>query len=168
MIAALFWKRSTKWGALASTLFVGGTLLLFALLQGPPVTPPAPAKTAAAPVAKGTNELAFISAANTTNAVAVSDHPATKPDSAKPAAKSPAGSPAPFAPPARPIWKIGEGKDATLILSLAANGDVRFLGGYMTVVPMVFGSAILMILFSLLTPPPSRKTIEKYFSKKTT
>src|ERR1051326_8459989 len=33
MVAALFWKRSTKWGALASTLFVAGSLLYFALLQ---------------------------------------------------------------------------------------------------------------------------------------
>ncbi len=28
MIAALFWKRSTKWGALASTLFVAATLII--------------------------------------------------------------------------------------------------------------------------------------------
>jgi solute:Na+ symporter, SSS family len=35
--------------------------------------------------------------------------------------------------------------------------------GYLPVMPMVIGSALLMILFSLITPPPSRKTIEKYF-----
>jgi hypothetical protein len=33
----------------------------------------------------------------------------------------------------------------------------------MTVVPMVFGSALCMIIFSLLTRPPSRATMEKYF-----
>ena len=33
MLAALFWKRSTKWGALSSTLFVGASLIGFALLQ---------------------------------------------------------------------------------------------------------------------------------------
>src|SRR5229473_87127 len=33
MVAALFWKRSTKWGALGSTLFVAACLVYFALLQ---------------------------------------------------------------------------------------------------------------------------------------
>src|SRR5580704_15691090 len=41
MVAALFWKRSTKWGALASTLFVAATLIIFACLQGKPTVPPA-------------------------------------------------------------------------------------------------------------------------------
>ena len=67
------------------------------------------------------------------------------------------------------IWKVGD----RIILSRAPpTGDVRFwnaagtpTGGYMTVVPMVFGSALCMILFSLLTRPPSRATIDKYFSK---
>jgi hypothetical protein len=34
----------------------------------------------------------------------------------------------------------------------------------MTVVPMVFGSAIAMIVFSLVTRPPSQRTIDKYFA----
>src|SRR5581483_11812959 len=72
---------------------------------------------------------------------------------------------APAGAPRNIIWQIGEGKDATVILSRAPNGDVRFLNGYMTVVPMVFGSALCMIIFSLLTPPPSRQTIDKYFPK---
>ena len=67
------------------------------------------------------------------------------------------------------IWKVGE----HVVLSRApATGDVRFwndspnpAGGYMTVVPMVFGSALCMIIFSLLTPPPSRATIDKYFPR---
>ena len=33
MVAALFWKRSTKWGALAATIFVAGFLLWTALMQ---------------------------------------------------------------------------------------------------------------------------------------
>src|SRR5207248_10365209 len=33
MVAALFWKRSTKWGALAATLFTAGCLIYFAVLQ---------------------------------------------------------------------------------------------------------------------------------------
>jgi hypothetical protein len=35
----------------------------------------------------------------------------------------------------------------------------------MTVVPMVFGSALCMIAGSLLTRPPSQATIDKYFPK---
>ncbi len=123
MVAALFWKRSTKWGALAATLFVALSLAGNAALQGPAQKPPPP--------------------------------PA--PGAAKPAA------------PAKPkediIWKIGEGPDATKILSRAPNGDLRFLNNYMTVVPMVIGSAILMIVFSLVTKPPSDETIAKYFEE---
>jgi Na+(H+)/acetate symporter ActP len=33
MIACLFWKRSTKWGALAATLFIAGSLLAMVALQ---------------------------------------------------------------------------------------------------------------------------------------
>src|SRR6202044_2895034 len=54
MIAALFWKRSTKWGALASTLFVAGTLTIFAFLQGKPVPPAAPPAKPVAAMAKVT------------------------------------------------------------------------------------------------------------------
>ena len=39
---------------------------------------------------------------------------------------------------------------------------------YLPVVPMVLGSALLMIIVSLLTRPPSQATIEKYFPKKQT
>jgi hypothetical protein len=35
----------------------------------------------------------------------------------------------------------------------------------MTVVPMVFGSALCMIAGSLVTRPPSQATIDKYFPK---
>src|SRR5580704_16763199 len=41
MVAALFWKRSTKWGALAATVFVATALIGTGFLQGTPVPPPA-------------------------------------------------------------------------------------------------------------------------------
>ena len=163
MIAALFWKRSTKWGALASTLFVAATLVGFAFMQGKP-TPP-PAVKPPSPLAQQTN--AVTSVASTPVGTNASD--AAKPvGEAKPAA--PAGPVnAVVKPKVDVIWKIGD----RIILSRAPpTGDVRFwnaagtpTGGYMTVVPMVFGSALCMILFSLLTRPPSRATIDKYFSK---
>jgi SSS family solute:Na+ symporter len=103
MIAALFWKRSTKWGALAATLFTAACLIGAALIQN-----------------------------------------AHKPGDV--------------------IWQIGQGKEAIKVLFLTTPaGDVSVWNGYMTVVPMVIGSAICMILFSLLTRPPSGATIEKYF-----
>src|SRR5262249_48924593 len=46
------------------------------------------------------------------------------------------------------------------------NPDVRVLG-FMTVVPMVLLSALLMIVVSLLTRPPSQKAIERYFPAST-
>jgi SSS family solute:Na+ symporter len=125
MVAALFWKRSTKWGALAATLFVAVSLAGNAALQGPPQKPPAP--------------------------------PAPGAIAAKPTA--------PVKPKEDIIWQVGQEPDAIKILSRAPNGDVRFMNNYMTVVPMVFGSAIFMILFSLLTKPPTDETIRKYFSE---
>ena len=105
MIAALFWKRSTKWGALAATLFTASCLLYFAFLQN-------------------------------------SRHPGDV------------------------IWQIGAGKDAIKVLFLNPRGDVSFWNGFMTVVPMVFGSAICMILGSLVSRPPSQATLDKYFSSR--
>jgi Na+/proline symporter len=102
MIGALFWKRSTKWGALASTLFTAFCLILFVVLQ------------------------------NTHK-------------------------------PGDVIWHLGQGKEAIKILFMNPRGDVSFWNGYMTVVPMVFGSAICMIIFSLLTRPPAAETLKKYF-----
>ena len=103
MLAALFWKRSTKWGALAATLFTAACLIYFAVLQ------------------------------NTYR-------------------------------PNDIIWQIGQGKDAIKVLFLTVRGDVSFWNGFMTVVPMVFGSALLMTVVSLMTRPPSQATIDKYFA----
>ncbi|HWF17785.1 MAG TPA: sodium:solute symporter family protein [Verrucomicrobiae bacterium] len=177
MVAALFWKRSTKWGALASTLFVAITLVTFAFLQGSPAPPPA-MSSVKPPLAKATNNIEGITNAP---ALAKSDSPDTNKavdvlkDTNAPMAeakpKIASGAPTAVAPKPKVdvIWQAG----SHIILSRnPATGDVRFWnytntppGGFMTVVPMVFGSALCMVLFSLLTRPPSRATIEKYFSE---
>ena len=103
MIAALFWKRSTKYGALASTVWVAAWLVLIWYLQR------------------------------------ISDGTAPKP-----------GQPVALLFPA-----LGH-----LFERSTANVTVF---GFLPVVPMVLGSAALMILVSLLTRPPSQATIDKYF-----
>ncbi|HEX4349865.1 MAG TPA: hypothetical protein VH251_05745, partial [Verrucomicrobiae bacterium] len=170
MIAALFWKRSTKWGALASTLFVATTLIGFAMLQGKPTPPPG------APVKPATTAIQDASAVPKSGPADIQPKApdAAKPTAAisgdlKPAAQpGAAGATAPK-PKVDVIWQVGD----TIILSHAPpTGDVRFwnaagtpTGGYMTVVPMVFGSALCMIIFSLLTRPPSQRVVDKYFSR---
>jgi len=165
MVAALFWKRSTKWGALASTLFVGATLILFGALQGPSTPPPAaPAKPAPAAVAAANTNNVPSTATGTNVPAPVASTPAVTPETAAVTNKviAPSIPAVPAGKPKNVIWQIGQGKDAIQVLTLAPNGDVRFFG-FLTVVPMVLGSALCMILFSLITPPPSEKTIEKYF-----
>ena len=106
MVAALFWKRSTKYGALASSLWVAGWLILTWYLQH------------------------------------ISDAMAPKPGQS-PVVLFPA------------LGHLFERTTANVTLY-----------GFLPVVPMVLGSAVLMILVSLVTPPPSRATIDKYFPKK--
>jgi SSS family solute:Na+ symporter len=105
MIAALFWKRSTKYGALASTLWVAGWLLLTWYLQ------------------------------------AISDGIA----------------PAPGKPPMLIYPALGHLFERTI-----ATVTVY---GCLPVAPMVLGSAVCMIVVSLLTAPPSTETIARYFPK---
>jgi SSS family solute:Na+ symporter len=154
MVAALFWKRSTQWGALAATIFVAATLIGTGFLQGKPAAPPVGASTK-----PGTNTPAAAVITNTAPKAASTNAVTTNAVAGKPAG--------PAAAPAKPkediIWKIGEGEGSIKVLSRAPNGDVRFLSGYMTVFPMVVGSALCMIIFSLLTKPPSKETIDKYF-----
>jgi SSS family solute:Na+ symporter len=102
MLAALFWKRSTKYGALAAALFVAVSLVVFAVIN--------------------------------------SQTAGLKPGVA--------------------IWTVCGEK----IIYRTPTGIS--ICGYMTVVPMVFGSAISMALGSLLTRPPSPATILKYFPSK--
>jgi SSS family solute:Na+ symporter len=182
MVAALFWKRSTKWGALASTLFVAVTLVGSGLLQGKPAVPPAVAAVkptlAVAPDKSATNvavtpdklALASNNLVETTNKIADTNQSvqpamvATK----KPIAPAHAAASAPPKLKLDVIWQVG---NHIILCRSPVTGDLRFwnysgspTGGFMSVVPMVIGSALCMIIFSLLTRPPSRETIDKYFN----
>jgi Na+/proline symporter len=94
MLAALFWRRSTKWGALAAGLWALASVLVpWALFE-----------------------------------------------------KSAYGEPFPLLPE---------------VFARTRAGVTVF--GFEPVVPAVLGSALLMWVVSLLTPPPGRATIERYF-----
>ena len=104
MVAALFWKRSTKWGALAAAIFVAACVAAtqwfetrYKLHGGPP-----------------------------TEVV---------------------------------IWALGGGVKL-LYLNV---GQKLMVWGFMPVVPMVMGSAICVIVFSLLSRPPTPQTLNRYF-----
>jgi Na+/proline symporter len=103
MLAALFWKRSTKWGVLAAVVWVAAAVL-------------------------GTWYV----------------HDATAPL-----------APAPGRPPVPIVPALGD-------LLLRTSGSVTIYG-FLPVVPMVLGSAALVGLVSLVTRPPSRATLERYF-----
>lgn len=103
MLAALFWKRSTKWGALAAALWVAATVL-------------------------GTWYLY-----DSTVAIA----------------------PKPGQPPVPIFPALGN-------LFLRTPGSITHYG-YLSVMPMCLGSALLMGIVSLLTSPPSQATLDKYF-----
>jgi solute:Na+ symporter, SSS family len=105
MLAALFWRRSTKWGAFAAVAWVVVTLLVTFWL--------------------------FESSAGI--------------------------APKPGQPPVQIIPALGD-------MFLRTPGNLTMYG-YLPVMFMVLGSAFWMWLVSLLTPPPSPKTIEKYFTK---
>ena len=104
MVAALFWKRSTKWGAFFAALFVAFCVVMTAVLE-------------------------------------IKYRPARVP--------SPVD-----------IHICDLGSHWALFLNKA--GQLRVFG-WMTVVPMVIGSTALVIVGSVITPPPRRETIEKYF-----
>lgn len=98
MVAALFWKRSTKWAALANTLWVAGWEI-FMIYTGQHFHP---------------NEI---------------------------------------------VWSLG----GHHILFMSATGSLSFMS-FTPVVPMTIGAAILVWVVSLITPAPSRATIDRYFS----
>jgi Na+/proline symporter len=102
MIAALFWRRSTKWGAFLASLFVAACVVATGILE---------------------------------------------------AHYRPARLPSPL-----DIHISGAGNWA---LFLNKQGQLRVFG-WMPVVPMVLGSAILTVVGSLISKPPSRETIERY------
>ena len=101
LVGALFWKRSTKWGALAVTLWAAAAVLAVAVFQSV-VSAPAP----------GT-ETGF-----------------------------------------------GLLFGQAIVSRTAAGTSVL---GFLPVVPMVLGSASLMIVVSMLTAKPSEQTIRRYF-----
>jgi SSS family solute:Na+ symporter len=102
LIAALFWRRSTKWGALLVAIWVAVAVLAVALFQ----------QTVAAPL------------------------------------------------PGRPPIVIASWGGLE-VLARTAGGTTVFR--FMPVVPMVIGSALLMIIGSLLTKTPSETTVKRYF-----
>ena len=111
MLAALFWKRSTKYGALAAALFVTSAILGTGLLE----------KTRAFPKGHKPEEVII-------NGMTMFGHK---------------------------------------FLALSPGGGKLFIFGFMPVVFMVLGSAVCVIVGSLLTTPPSEGTIRKYFGGKT-
>jgi Na+/proline symporter len=172
MVAALFWKRSTKWGALAATIWVASCLAGTWWLQSysdpigkslTPKPPPsatarggAPGRGAGAPGRSGGPGLENAAPGGAPGG-APTARTAGGPGGA--AGRRGPGGPAaapPKAPPSKPIFaSLGN-------LFMRSQASVTIYG-FLPVVPMVLGSAILMILFSLLTKPPSKETIEKYF-----
>ena len=106
LIAALFWKRSTKWGALASTLWAALSVIAVAVFQGI-VAAPAPG-------------------------------------------------------PPVVVWAVAGFE----VLARTPGGTALF--GFMPVVPMTIGSALLLAAVSLMTSAPGRGAIARYFPDKRT
>ena len=109
MLACLFWKRSTKWGALASTLWVAFMLAFITWLQWRTVAI-APANAALPPV---------------------------------------------------PIegWNLFGQELFFREYNRVSFTSARFL----MVFPMFVVAAVFMWLGSILTPPPSQETLQRYF-----
>jgi len=106
MIAALFWKRSTKWGALAAVLWVAANMLGNWFLY---------------------------------------DYSASI-------------APKPGQPPVPIFPELG---------GLFLRGPTNMtMFGYLPVMPMCIGSAVIMVVVSLLSRGPSQATLEKYFPPK--
>jgi len=176
MVAALFWRRSTKWGALASTVWVAACLIGTWGLQAysdpiAPKPPSAPAGARRGPGGPG--------GARRPGGPGAPGAPGREAMAGGgPAAGAGSGAGAPGAPGGARARRGGPGggrggapaggpKPVQVFPSL---GDMFLRSpttvtvyGYLPVVPMVLGSAFWMILVSLLTRPPSKETIEKYF-----
>lgn len=179
MLAALFWKRSTKWGAFAAAAWVLFGVLFNWWLQSysDPIAPKPPTPPAAgrAPGAGGPP---------TGPVIPPGISPTTAPPGPGSAPGTPGGSPiTPPGPSAGPSGPTppGPGGPASArpagppkpvqIFPALGNMFLRSpttvtIFGFLPVFPMVIGSALLMIVVSLLTPPPSAGTLEKYFPSK--
>ena len=101
LVGALFWKGSTKWGALAVTVWTTATVAAIALFQA--------------------------------------SVPATAPGTAV------------------SYWTL-----AGVDIITRTPGGTNVIG-FMPVVPMTVGSALLMVVVSWLTPGPSAATLRRYF-----
>ncbi len=185
MVAALFWKRSTKWGALASTLWVAFCLMGTWWLQAysdpiaprPPAGPPAGARQAAGRPGGGPTVAQRPGNAGSPNSpggdtASPGSSTGAGPQSGAPtpmagATKGPGGTPGGRGPGA---GAPAAAKPVSIFPSLGdmflRSATTVTIYNYLPVVPMVLGSAFWMILISLLTRPPSRETIEKYFPGK--
>ena len=201
MIAALFWKRSTKWGALAATIWVATCLFVTGYLttisdpiaqelqkaqaaaQGAGKKPggkpgamkpeggkPTP-EAQASPTAEPTPAPLVDPNAQPSPAASPEIQPSPSASTEKPAGAPEGGKPGPDGKPglggkktppptAKPIFPA---LGPVLMRSIA---QVTIFG-YLPVVPMVLGSALLMFFVSLGTKPPSKEAIEKYFPSKT-
>jgi SSS family solute:Na+ symporter len=102
LIGALFWRGSTKWGALAVTLWTALAVVAVAVFQ--------------------------------------------------------AQVPAPAPGPPLVVWKLG----SLDFIARTPGGTSVF--GFMPVVPMVLGSALLMFVVSKFTRKPEAATLQRYFS----
>jgi SSS family solute:Na+ symporter len=102
LIGALFWRGSTKWGALAVTLWTALAVVAVAVFQ--------------------------------------------------------AQVPAPAPGPPLVVWKLG----SLDFIARTPGGTTVF--GFMPVVPMVLGSALLMFVVSKFTRKPEAATLQRYFS----
>lgn len=164
MVAALFWKRSTKWGALASTVWVAFCLGATWWLQsysdpiGEKLKPPTPpARTAAGPGRQGAGGPGRLAQAPAGAPGSGSSQGAPGGPGAGPGGPGGrAGGPRKQPPQSLPIFP-----GSNVFERSVANVTVF---GYLPVVPMVLGSAFWMILVSLITKPPSKETIDRYFS----
>jgi SSS family solute:Na+ symporter len=184
MVAALFWKRSTRWGALASTVWVACCLAGVWWLQS--ISDSIAPKVPTGPPAGGARQMAGRQAGGPAvgrrpGGVGSPSAPGGRPASPGSAVGTGPGagaSPLAGGAPKRPGGATGGRRPgaggpagAPQMVPVFPSLGSMFLRspttvtvyGYLPVVPMILGSALWMILVSLLTRPPSRETIEKYF-----
>jgi solute:Na+ symporter, SSS family len=183
MLAALFWKRSTKWGALAAASWVAFGVLASWWLQSysdpmAPKPPPSPVRVGAGPGSPGAPAGPSAAPSPAPGAPVTAEPgggPTTSPGSGTPAmGGTPTGAPAGVGSPGgsggAPARRPGAPKPVQIFPAL---GDMFLrspttvtIYGYLPVMPMVIISALLMIVVSLMTRPPSQKTLDKYFPPK--
>lgn len=172
MLGALFWKRSTKWGALAAavwvTFCVGFNWHLQTLSDPIAPKPPAPARPATTQ-GNGAPAGGNVQVAQATPQIPGGNgqprlETGNPPGGPGQTGARPAGGPPGGGGPARPLKSV---QIFPQYGDLFLRGPVNVtVFGFLPVFPMVLGSALLMFVVSLLTPPPSKETLDKYFPPK--